>query len=116
MGKETKKVLVEEMAKACGVEKVFVLNPYKIKENRKVLDNLLKEGGPAVVVMREPCIFLKKPKKAKEVAIELCTGCRLCLRLGCPAISFENKKAKINKNFCIGCEMCIEVCPKGAIR
>jgi indolepyruvate ferredoxin oxidoreductase alpha subunit len=116
MGEETERILPEELAKASGLKKVLVLNPYKIKENKKVLDNLLKEGGPAVVVMREPCIFLKKREKAKEVDIELCTGCRLCLRLGCPAIAYEDKKAKIDKNFCVGCGMCVEICPKGAIK
>jgi len=116
MGEETERILPEELAKASGLKKVLVLNPYKIKENKKVLDNLLKEGGPAVVVMREPCIFLKKKEKAKEVDIELCTGCRLCLRLGCPAIAYEDKKAKIDKNFCVGCGMCVEICPKGAIK
>ncbi|MEO0088153.1 MAG: indolepyruvate ferredoxin oxidoreductase subunit alpha [candidate division WOR-3 bacterium] len=116
MKEETKRILPEDIARACGVEQVYVLNPYKIKENKKIIDKLLKERKQAVVVMREPCIFLKKREKPKEIDIELCTGCKLCIRLGCPAISYEDSKAKINKIFCVGCGMCVEVCPKGAIK
>ncbi|MCS7250588.1 MAG: indolepyruvate ferredoxin oxidoreductase subunit alpha [candidate division WOR-3 bacterium] len=116
MKEETKKILPEDIARACGIEKVYVLNPYKIRENKKIIDKLLKEKKQAVVIMREPCIFLKKREKPKEIDIELCTGCKLCIKLGCPAISYEDNKAKINENFCVGCGMCIEVCPKGAIK
>lgn len=116
MKEDTKRILPEDIARACGVENVFVLNPYKIKENKKIIDKLLKEKKQAVVVMREPCIFLKKREKPKEIDIELCTGCKLCIKLGCPAISYEDNKARIDKNFCIGCGMCIEVCPKEAIK
>ncbi|MEG0230080.1 MAG: 4Fe-4S binding protein [Oscillospiraceae bacterium] len=45
-----------------------------------------------------------------------CTGCKKCTNsLGCPAISFENGRAKINQTLCTGCQLCSKVCPFNAI-
>ena len=48
---------------------------------------------------------------------ETCIGCKSCLRLGCPAISFDAgaKKAKIDRVACAGCGVCAQVCPKKAM-
>ena len=39
-----------------------------------------------------------------------CVGCRLCAGIGCPALSFENKKAVIDASRCTGCSVCAQVC------
>ena len=36
-------------------------------------------------------------------------------KLGCPAITFENGKAKIDVTQCNGCGLCVGICPFGAI-
>jgi indolepyruvate ferredoxin oxidoreductase alpha subunit len=56
-----------------------------------------------------------KPKQALRVIPEKCIGCKVCIKLGCPAISMKNGKAVINEFLCVGCGMCKEVCPKDAI-
>ena len=38
------------------------------------------------------------------------------MKLGCPAILFEDGKAKIDLTQCNGCGLCVSVCPFGAIR
>jgi len=115
MGEETKMLKTEEVAKACGIDKVYVLDPYKIKENRALFRQILADPGPAVVVSKQACALLVPRKPAKKVDIEKCIGCKLCLSLGCPAMSFENEKSHINSAFCVGCGMCAELCAKGAI-
>jgi indolepyruvate ferredoxin oxidoreductase alpha subunit len=37
------------------------------------------------------------------------------MKLGCPAITFENKKAKIDPTQCTNCGLCQKVCPFEAI-
>ena len=50
-----------------------------------------------------------------EYAAEKCRGCRACMQLGCPAISFKNKKAVIDATLCVGCGVCNQKCAFGAI-
>jgi indolepyruvate ferredoxin oxidoreductase alpha subunit len=115
MGEDTKMLKTEEVAKACGIDKVYVLDPYKIKENRALFRQILADPGPSVVVSKQACALLVPRKPAKKVDVEKCIGCKLCLSLGCPAMSFENDKSHINSAFCVGCGMCCELCAKGAI-
>ena len=58
------------------------------------------------------------PFKTKcKVEHDKCIGCKLCLKTGCPALSFdkENKLSNIDRNQCVGCGVCAQVCPKQAI-
>ena len=52
-----------------------------------------------------------------SVNTDKCIGCKLCMKIGCPAISFksEEKMVSIDSNKCVGCEVCSQVCPKDAI-
>ena len=50
-----------------------------------------------------------------EYDAEKCVGCRSCMRIGCPAISFREKKAKIDATLCVGCGVCSQLCAFGAI-
>jgi indolepyruvate ferredoxin oxidoreductase alpha subunit len=51
------------------------------------------------------------------VLAEDCAGCRVCLDVGCPALSFdpEVNKARIDANTCNGCGVCAQVCSWRAI-
>jgi indolepyruvate ferredoxin oxidoreductase alpha subunit len=61
----------------------------------------------------------KKKIETELYSIDLnkCTGCKLCTQLGCPALTFDEKrkKAGIEGSLCIGCGLCIQVCPNKAI-
>ncbi len=116
MGEETKTIDIAQLCRACGIENVIQVDPYNLKETRKVVHKTLAEKQPAVIISRRPCALLVgKQGQAKAVNKEKCIGCRTCLTLGCPAISFADDKAVIIATSCVGCGMCTAICPKGAI-
>ena len=115
MGQPAKELDVAQVCKGLGVEKVHVLDPYKIKENRALFRQILSEPGPAVIVSRRPCALLVKRGAPKRVVPEQCNGCKLCLQLGCPAMSLVDDKVVIDESLCGGCAMCVELCGRKAI-
>jgi len=135
-GRETTSVDFVTLAKAIGIENVRVVDPFDIKETRSVIKEELSTEGPSLVVSRAPCALLavkqKTPGKIPlKVNPDKCTGCRVCLGLGCPPISwrrFEDmdveieKKTKkqegiafIDSSLCNGCSLCQQLCTAGAI-
>ena len=38
------------------------------------------------------------------------------MKIGCPAIAFKDKKAKIDPTLCIGCKVCTQMCKTGALQ
>lgn len=128
-GEITKEIDIFNLVKACGVEHIKMVNPNNLEEVNKAIDWALSiEDEPSVMITRWPCALKKlsvhdekefnKPFKNKVVVnSDNCIGCKLCTKVGCPAISFnkEIKLAYIDKNQCVGCEVCAQVCPKNAI-
>jgi len=116
MGKETTAVDPAELARACGVKRVLSVDPYQTKATRKQVREFLSEPGPAVIVSRRPCALLIKLRDTPmQVDPAKCIGCKTCISLGCPALSFSDDKSHVNPNICVGCGMCADVCPKEAI-
>ncbi|TES92803.1 MAG: indolepyruvate ferredoxin oxidoreductase subunit alpha [Candidatus Cloacimonadota bacterium] len=116
MGEETVTIEIEAVVRACGVKNVFVVDPYKLKELKKIIKREVARQEPSVIIARRPCMLLLLRKKEVwepyYVAEEECIGCKICLQLGCPAISMEDEKAVINELFCVGCGVCAQLCPK----
>jgi indolepyruvate ferredoxin oxidoreductase alpha subunit len=106
----------EDVAKACGVRTVVVVDPYKVKETRKVVRELLAKNEPAVIINRRACaLHIRLHNPPMIVDPGKCNGCKVCITLGCPALSFIDDKAYIEPTICVGCGMCADVCPKEAI-
>lgn len=120
-GEEGKRVLPEDVARGCGVEFVRVVDPTNLKETEQAIKEALNYDGVTVLVFRSLCALLKKPKPYLVVDIENCNGCKLCLRLGCPAISLkqiptkEKPVAYIEPTLCSGCDLCVQLCQHNAI-
>lgn len=118
---------IEGVARAFGMTDIHKVNPMDLEATRKALKEAIAFEGPSLVIARYPCALKKRSpednaefgtEKAKyTVNKDECIGCKSCLRLGCPALSFDagEKKANIDRVACAGCGVCAQVCPKKAI-
>lgn len=110
-------VNLEELCKAIGIKRVRVVDPYNLAETEAAIKEELAAPEASVIISRRPCALLKyvKHKPALKVVNDKCKGCKMCLKLGCPAISVRDGKAVIDRTQCVGCGICTEVCKFGAI-
>jgi len=125
-GNETRKLNIEDIVKACGVEYVKVIDPYNIKESIRVVTEAMRYPRISVIISRRLCIleWLREARREGikiepyQVDPEKCTGCKLCINeFGCSAITFkkEGNVAVIDNVLCNGCGVCVQVCPVKAI-
>ena len=116
-GDPTSAVNLEALCRSVGIERVRVCDPYHLSEIQTALKEELEADGPSVIISRRPCALLKyvKRKPALTIDSEKCVGCKVCLGIGCPAISIKNSKAAIDHTQCVGCGVCESLCAKGAI-
>jgi len=56
-----------------------------------------------------------KHKAPLQVDTEKCVGCKSCMKIGCPAISIIDGKAKVDSTQCVGCGVCEQLCKFGAL-
>ena len=111
------KINLEALCKAMGFERVRVVDPYDLAETDKVLKEELAADAPSVIISRRPCALLKtvKAKPALTCNPDKCKSCKMCMKLGCPAISMKDGKAVIDKTLCVGCGVCQQLCKFGAL-
>ncbi len=118
MGEPTKAASIEAIARACGVERIRVVNPYDQKETVAAIREELEANEPSLIISRAPCpLHLKKAlDKPRAIDPATCVGCKACLRCGCPAIEVDAVgRPRINATQCNGCGLCDQLCRPGAI-
>ena len=134
-GEKTHKVDFVELAKALGIESIRQVNPWNLDEAEKTIREEIEKDCPSLIITKGPCILLRREFKSynKPLVIDStkCIGCKSCVNLGCPAISFhkvegemvvtqDGKKRKgistIEPSLCPGCHLCYQVCKFGAIQ
>ncbi|MGN0677144.1 MAG: indolepyruvate ferredoxin oxidoreductase subunit alpha [Ruminococcus sp.] len=110
-------VNLEALCKALGINRVRVVDPYCLAETENAIKEELAVAEPSVIISRRPCALLKyvKHKPSLKVDSEKCKGCKMCMKLGCPAISIKEGKAVIDHTQCVGCGICQEMCKFDAI-
>jgi indolepyruvate ferredoxin oxidoreductase alpha subunit len=117
-GVESVPVSLEAICRACGVSFVETVDPYDLVGTIECLKIARGKEGVKVVIAKQPCVISSRRAGVKRrpyaVDTDACTGCRACVRYGCPAIEFADEKAYIN-DLCSGCGVCAEICPAGAI-
>ena len=111
------KIDLESLCRSMGFERVRVVDPYDLSECDRVLKEELAAAEPSVIISRRPCALLKYVKHDKPLVVkkDKCVGCKMCMRLGCPAISIKDGKASIDITQCVGCKVCSQLCKFGAL-
>ena len=134
-GEKTHKIDFAELGRVLGVESIRKLNPWNLEEAEKIIKEETEKNAPSLVISEGPCILMRREfkhyNKPLVVDLDKCIGCKSCVNLGCPAISFsrvegemamtkDGKKRKgvshIDPTLCPGCHLCYQVCKLGAIR
>jgi indolepyruvate ferredoxin oxidoreductase alpha subunit len=110
------KIDLEALCLAIGIRRVRIVDPYNLQECDEAIKEELEIQEPSVIISRRPCALLKsvKAKPPLRVDEDKCKGCRSCMKIGCPALSFKNKKAKVDLTLCVGCGVCTQMCAFGA--
>ena len=111
------KIDLEALCRSMGFARVRVVDPYDLAESEKVLKEELAADEPSVIISRRPCALLKYVKHNPPFIVDKdkCKNCKMCMKLGCPAISIHDGKAVIDKTLCLGCGVCKQLCKFGAI-
>ncbi len=121
-GRQPPKVDIEAVARACGVDRVVVVNPLQVEKTVAAMQEVMKgEPGVKVIISKSPCPLFerrvtgKKQKVVFRVTNE-CDMCRRCLdELGCPAFTYceDDKECafiSIDEHLCSGCSVCKQIC------
>lgn len=114
-GRETQKIPIEDIVEACGVEHIRIVNPFDLEELKETISEEIERDDISVIIARAPCALIVEKKEPLYINAEKCTGCNVCLSLGCPAIQKKGDKMDIISSLCNGCNLCKQVCPFGAI-
>jgi indolepyruvate ferredoxin oxidoreductase alpha subunit len=116
----TRKLDLPALVKAIGIENIRIVDPLKLDQLQEALEEELARREPSVIIAKRACALIEtQPSGIKyQVDPELCTGCKICIRLGCTGINFldEEKVAVMNLNSCVGCGLCPQVCKFDAIK
>jgi len=115
-GQETKAISIQAIGRACGIERVFEVNPYDLEETEGTIASEISVEEPSLIVSKAPCPLRERRRVGPVRAIksENCKKCKICLKLGCPAIEWSDGP-RINELLCGGCGLCEQVCPTGAV-
>jgi indolepyruvate ferredoxin oxidoreductase alpha subunit len=127
-GEETYQIDFPKLAQALGIQRVRTVDPYDLKTTKQALHEEAASPEPSVIITNRPCVMMERfdPSLVHQVDPDLCIGCGMCMRLGCPALvpgeeipSRKGKKARrksnIDATLCRGCTVCEQVCKQGAI-
>ena len=134
-GEPARRTDLPALCRALGVEHVYTVNPHDMKQTEGLLRREVARAEPSVIITKAPCALLPDHRRQKrpvyEVIADLCTGCKACSRLGCPAIEWvpftpeeavsagkkgtQKGMARISPLLCDGCNQCPPLCKFQAI-
>ncbi|MBE6976965.1 MAG: indolepyruvate ferredoxin oxidoreductase subunit alpha [Ruminococcaceae bacterium] len=112
------KIDLETLCRAVGIRRVRVVDPYDLAQCDVAIKEELAAQEPSVIISRRPCALLKNVKHKAPLAVDSdkCVGCKACMKIGCPAISIVDGKAKVDATQCVGCGVCQQLCKFDALK
>jgi indolepyruvate ferredoxin oxidoreductase alpha subunit len=121
-GKDAPTVDIPALVRSLGITRVREVDPYNVAEVQEALKEEIAADEPSVVIATAPCVLeyrIKEP--AYYVDADECTGCKVCLRAGCTALSLYDvedgkPKVEIDPAVCTGCSVCAQLCRYEAIK
>ncbi|MDW7674075.1 MAG: indolepyruvate ferredoxin oxidoreductase subunit alpha [Bacillota bacterium] len=107
-----------KLVEAIGIKSIRVVDPYELMELENILKEELAKEEPSVIICKRPCALIDKGSWTNPVNVdqEICTGCKRCMKLGCPGLALHGEKVSCNETQCTGCGLCIKVCKFDAIK
>ncbi len=116
-GDATNIISLEKLCEAIGVKRIRVEDPFDLQGFEKAVKEEIAAEEPSVIISRRPCALLKGVKFPGPISIDpnKCIGCKMCMKIGCPAIVLKNDRPVIDSTLCNGCGLCKKVCKPNAI-
>lgn len=108
---------LEGLIESLGADSVRTIDPNIAQDVRCALKEATSSKDTLdVLIFKSPCVLLDR-KRNKPYMVTNCTGCGVCLSLGCPAIgkSADDGLSYIDAYQCIGCGQCAQYCRFNAI-
>ena len=125
MDQPSYQVNIADLCRVLGVKNVRTVDPYDLEATKKALAEEMNRPEPSVIITNRACVLVKREgvfEKGPALTVheENCTGCRACLKVGCPAIIWKageggKGKAFIDELLCNGCDVCRQLCKFDAI-
>lgn len=125
MNEPSHRIDLAQLCAALGVKHVRAVNPFDLEETSQALKEEMERPETSVIITNKPCVLIKREGVFRKgplytVDVEKCTGCRACLKLGCPAIQWKSGEGKkgisyIDPMLCTGCDVCRQLCKFDAI-
>lgn len=115
--RENHELDLEQVVRSIGIEDVRVVDPNDVAATRAAIKEATSaDDRLSVIVFKRPCVLLER-KREEPYLVANCTGCGVCLTLGCPAIGKEEGTglSYIDASLCIGCGQCAQYCKFDAI-
>ncbi|MDZ7316463.1 MAG: indolepyruvate ferredoxin oxidoreductase subunit alpha [candidate division KSB1 bacterium] len=107
----------EAVARAVGAAYVRTVDPIETEALERAIGEAIACDGVSVIIASRPCALVDRHQYTGVMMIDkdTCSECRLCLRIGCPAMSLRDGSVVINPDLCFGCSLCSQICPKESI-
>lgn len=108
---------LQKVVESIGISDVVTVDPYDVQATRDALKKATSDNESlSVIIFKHPCILLERTHQ-EPYFVANCTGCGVCLSIGCPSIGKEPDTglSYIDSQSCIGCGQCAQYCRFNAI-
>ena len=106
---------IATLCRACGVKNIAEVDPFNIKELEEIVKTETAREELSVIITKRPCALIVKQPDIPYLVTDRCKNCKMCMKIGCPAIEEKDGRPIVVPERCVGCGLCAEVCPFDAI-